>query len=142
MDYVIDASVAAKWCLPATQETLVAEANELLRQQAEGRVRFLVPDLFWAEMGNILWKAVRAGRCTREFADSSLSMLKRRNLPTISCGRLVEQAFDIAVAYGRSAYDCFYVALTLEVGGQLLTADEKLANALASRLPVKWLGAI
>ena len=83
MDYVIDASVAAKWCLPATQETLVAEANELLRRQAEGRVRFVVPDLFWAEMGNILWKAVGAGRCTREFADSSLSMLKRRNLPTI-----------------------------------------------------------
>lgn len=142
MDYVIDASVAAKWCLPAVREPLVAEANELLRRQAEGRVRFVVPDLFWAEMGNILWKAVRAGRCTREFAESSLGKLKQQQLPTIACEGLVEQAFGIAVMYDRSAYDSFYVALSLEIGGQLVTADEKLANALAARLPVKWLGAL
>ena len=142
MDYVIDASVAAKWCLPAVQETLVAEANELLRRQTDGTVRFVVPDLFWAEMGNILWKAVRVGRCTRESAESSLSKLKQRNLPTISCEGLVEQSFGIAVTYDRSAYASFYVALTLEIGGQLVTADEKLANALASRLPVKWLGGL
>ncbi len=142
MDYVIDASVAAKWCLPAVQEPLIAEANELLSRQVEGRVRFLVPDLFWAEMGNILWKAVRVGRCTRQFAESSLGQLKQRQLPTISSEGLVEQAFGIAVTYGRSAYDSIYVALALETGGQVVTADEKLANALASRLPVKWLGAL
>ena len=142
MDYVIDASVAAKWCLPAVQETLVAEANELLRQQTDGSVRFVVPDLFWAEMANILWKAVRVERCTREFAESSLGRLRRTGIPTIPCEGLVEQAFGIAVTYNRSAYDSFYVALTLEIGGQLVTADERLANALASRLPVKWLGAL
>ncbi|HEY4932645.1 MAG TPA: type II toxin-antitoxin system VapC family toxin [Terriglobales bacterium] len=142
MDYVIDASVAAKWCLPAVQEPLLAEANELLGRQVAGRVRFLVPDLFWAEMGNVLWKAVRVGRCTRQFAESSLSLLKQRQLPTVSTESLVEQAFAIAVTYNRSAYDSVYVALALETGGQLVTADEKLANALASHLPVKWLGAV
>lgn len=142
MDCVIDASVAAKWCLPAVQETLVAEANELLRRQADGRVRFLVPDLFWAEMANILWKAVRVGRCTREFAESSLDKLRQRQFPTISCVGLLEPAFAIAVTYGRSAYDSLYVALALEISGHLVTADEKLANALSSRLPVKWLGAL
>jgi len=142
MDYVIDASVAAKWCLPAVQETLVAEANELLRRQTDGSVRFVVPDLFWAEMGNILWKSVRVGRCTREFAESSLDKLKQRQIPTIPCESLVGQAFAIAVKYDRTAYDSLYVALTLEIGGQLVTADERLANALASRLPVKWLGGL
>lgn len=142
MDYVIDASVAAKWCLPAVQETLVAEANELLRRQTDGSVRFVVPDLFWAEMGNILWKSVRVGRCTREFAESSLDKLKQRQIPTIPCESLVGPAFAIAVKYDRTAYDSLYVALTLEIGGQLVTADERLANALASRLPVKWLGGL
>ena len=142
MNYVIDASVAAKWCLPAVQEPLVTEANELLRRQAEGRVRFIVPDLFWAEMANILWKAVRVGRCSRQFAESSLGRLKQQQLPTIPCESLVDQALDIAVTYDRSAYDSFYVALSQEIGGHLVTADEKLANALAARLPVKWLGAL
>jgi predicted nucleic acid-binding protein len=142
MDYVIDASVAAKWCLPAVQETLVAEANELLRRQSDGSVRFVVPDLFWGEMADILWKAVRVERCTRESAESSLVKLKQRQIPTIGCESLVEQAFGIAVTYDRSAYDSFYVALALEIGGQLVTADERLANALAARLPVKWLGGL
>ena len=32
------------------------------------------------------------------------------------------------------------LALTVRLGAQLLTADERLANALASRFPVRWLG--
>jgi predicted nucleic acid-binding protein len=35
-----------------------------------------------------------------------------------------------------------YVPLALKSQAQLVTADEKLANALAAHLPVKWLGAI
>jgi len=129
MDSVIDASVAAKWCLPAVQEPLLVEANELLRRQATGGVRFLVPDLFWAEMGNVLWEAVRAGRCSRQFAESSLGRLKHQQIPTIPCKSLIEPAFAIAVSYGRSAYDSIYVALALEARGQMVTADERLANA-------------
>jgi predicted nucleic acid-binding protein len=34
------------------------------------------------------------------------------------------------------------VAPAIETKCELLTADEKLANALAAHLPVKWLGAI
>ena len=34
------------------------------------------------------------------------------------------------------------VALAVESRAQLITADEKLANALAAHLPVKWLGAL
>lgn len=60
--YVIDASVAAKWLLPASGETLTQEAAELLKRYAGGEVRFVVPDLFWAELANVLWKAVGQGR--------------------------------------------------------------------------------
>ena len=61
--FVIDASVAAKWFLPPAGEPLADEALRLLAGYADGRFRFVVPDLFWAECGNILWKAVRQGRC-------------------------------------------------------------------------------
>jgi len=57
--------VAAGWFLPPAQEPLAAEALRMLRGFSSGTLRLLVPDLFWAEMGNILWKAVRLGRLKR-----------------------------------------------------------------------------
>jgi predicted nucleic acid-binding protein len=57
---VVDASLVAKWFFPAIGETLVDEAFHLLSQYGAGEIRFLVPDLFWAELGNLFWK-----RCAR-----------------------------------------------------------------------------
>jgi predicted nucleic acid-binding protein len=81
---VIDPSVAAKWFLPAGGETLTDEALELLGRYAKGEVRFVVPDLFWAEFGNILWKATRLGRLTEAAADSAIGAMRDRGLPTVS----------------------------------------------------------
>ena len=139
---VIDASVAAKWFLPARGETLTHEALELLDRYAKGEVRFVVPDLFWAEFGNILWKATRLARLTEAVAESAIGALRDRGLPTVSSKSLLAQAFAVATAFDRTVYDSLYVALAVEGKAQLVTADEKLANALAAHLPVKWLGAL
>lgn len=101
----------------------------------------IVPDLFWAELANILWKAVRQGRCTKARAEASIKSLREMNLPTVSSVELAESAFAIAVAFDRTVYDSLYVALAVQSQGQFVTADERLADALAARLPVKWLGA-
>jgi len=140
--YVIDASVAAKWFLPSTGETLTAEALELLKSYAGGGVRFLVPDLFWAEFGNVLWKAVRLKRLPAQSAAEALRATLERNFPTVSSHELLDAAFTIASAFDRTVYDALYVALALNSNSQLVTADERLANALAAHLPVKWLGAV
>lgn len=139
---VLDASVAAKWFLPATGEMLVDEAVALLGQYAKGDLRFIVPDLFWPEIGNILWKAVRQKRCNKDSAEKAISSLAARKLPTISSQQLLPEAFAIATAFDRTVYDSIYVALAVTSKSQLVTADERLANALAARLPVKWLGAL
>ncbi len=140
--YVIDASVAAKWVLPASGETLTQEALELLKRYAAAQVRFLVPDLFWAELGNVLWKAVRSGRVQQASAETALVAMRERNFPTISSCFLLEEAFTIATAFRRTVYDALYVALAVTSKAQLVTADERLANAMAAHLPVKWLGAL
>jgi len=140
--FVIDASVAAKWFLPAAAEPLSDEALELLERYAKGRVRFVVPDLFWAEFGNILWKAVRQRRLTREAAEAAIAAMKGRKLPTAPSEGLVEQAFAIAAAFDRTVYDGLYVALAVDLRAQLITADERLAKALAAHLPVKWLASV
>jgi predicted nucleic acid-binding protein len=138
---VVDASVAAKWFLPSNNEPLVDEAFHLLRRYTVGELRILVPDLFWAELGNVLWKSARLGRCTESAARAALASLRDRNLTTVSSLMLIETAFDIATTFGRTVYDGLYVALAVASRAQMITADEKLANALAARLPVKWLGA-
>ena len=140
--YVVDASVAAKWILPASGETLTREALELLKSYVAGELRFVVPDLFWAELGNILWKVVRQGRLRASSAERGLHAMRDRNFPTISSHTLLVEAFAIATAFDRSVYDALYVALAMASKSQLVTADERLANALAAHLPVKWVGSL
>jgi predicted nucleic acid-binding protein len=138
---VVDASVAAKWVLPAEGETLTEEAAGWLGRYGRGEVRFLAPDLFWAETANLLWKAVQHGRCSKDFAESALAELVDRRLRTVSSVPLLNLAFRIATDHERTVYDSLYVALAVRENGQLITADERLANALAAHFPVKGLGA-
>jgi predicted nucleic acid-binding protein len=139
--FVVDASVAAKWFLPSVNETLVDEAVQLLTDYAEDKVRFIVPDIFWAEFGNIVWKAVRQGRWLRNAAESAVSSLREQRLPTTPSRDLLTEALNIALTFDRTVYDSLYVALAWTRGSELITADERLANALAAHMPVKWLGA-
>lgn len=138
---VLDASVAAKWVLPAKGETLVDEARKLLERYVNGEIRFVVPDLFWAETANIFWKASRQGRCTWPDAPAALASLEQRNFPTVSSRALLASAYDLATAFDCTVYDSLYVALAIESKANLVTADQRLANALSRDCPVRWLGA-
>jgi predicted nucleic acid-binding protein len=139
---VVDASVAVKWCLPARDESLVSEAEELLASYRTGAEQFLVPDLFWLEVANALWKAVWKQKIDSETAARSFRVVSDLKIPTISSVDLVPLALQLAVTHRRTVYDSVYVALALRVKANLITADERLANALAAHLPVKWLGAL
>jgi len=139
--FVLDASVAAKWMLPAKAELLRPEAYRLLDAYGAGDINLVVPDIFWAECGNIVWKAVRQQRFARDEAEIAILSMMNRSIPTVSSATLLPKAVSIAFDFGRSVYDCLYVALAVRSRIQLITADERLANALAAHLPVKWLGA-
>lgn len=80
--YVLDASVAAKWVLPANGEPLSKEAALLLAAHSAGEVRFLVPDLFWSEIASILRKAAKAGRISERSAVDAAEWLARVSMRT------------------------------------------------------------
>jgi predicted nucleic acid-binding protein len=140
--YVLDASVAAKWAVSPASESLIPESLELLQQYRKAEIDFLVPGIFWAEVANVFWKGCRQGRWSRATAQQIVSDMKMNSFQTISSKSLMTDALRIALAYGRSVYDCLYVALAIQAKSQMITADERLANALAAYLPVKWLGAL
>lgn len=138
--FVIDASVAAKWFLPPSREQYSENAFALLKRYVAGQVRFIVPDLFWAELGNVCWKAARQGRWSQKDAQAALYATRKRAFPTVPTLSLLEDALAISMAFERTVYDSLYVALALNSKSEFVTADERLANALAAHLPVKWIG--
>lgn len=140
--FVLDASVALKWAIPPANETLTAESLQLLQEYVNGKVDLLVPDIFWAEVGNVLWKGVRLRRWSRTVAERIASEMQVQNFSTVPSRTLMTEALRIAFTYDRAVYDCLYVALAVRSKSQMITADERLANALAAYLPVKWLGAL
>jgi predicted nucleic acid-binding protein len=140
--YVLDASVAAKWFLPASGEPFASEAIRLLRDFETARIQLLVPDLFWPELGNVLWKAVRQSRVGRTMAETAIDRARAMEIATVPSGPLLKDAFAIATTSLRSFYDSLYLALAVASSTPLITADERLVNAVGSRFPVRWLGAI
>ena len=139
---VLDASVAAKWYLPADAEPLAREALALLLSYTKGQTEVLVPDLFYAEVGNILWKAERQGRCSPELGNAAVSALVQAGFRNFASATLLASALSIARAHGRTVYDSLYLVLAVQESATMITADERLANAVAAYLPVKWLGAV
>ncbi len=138
---VLDASVAIKWAMPLAREPFTDESLRLLKRYADGEVGFVVPDVFWAELGNVLWKGTRQGRWRQDEAEAVAADMKARDFKTVPSLVLIDEALRIAFAHDRAVYDCLYVALAVQSKTDLITADERLANALAARFPVKWLGA-
>jgi predicted nucleic acid-binding protein len=138
---VLDASVAIKWAIPSAREPFTDAALRLLKRYVDGEVEFIVPDVFWAEVGNVLWKGTRQGRWRQGEAEAVAADMKARDFKTVSSVVLLDEALKIAFAHDRAVYDCLYVALAVQSKTDLITADERLANAVAAHLPVKWLGA-
>ena len=139
---ILDVSVAAKWFLPRAGEPLAEEALALLCRYAEGDIEFAVPDLFWAEFSNVLWKCVRTGRLSEKSAREALASILQYGIPTNGGRELAQDALAIALSTGRTAYDAMYVALAVQRQSTFVTADERLVHALATHWPVKWLGVL
>ena len=81
-----------------------------------------------------------AGQVDPRRCGGSAGHVDGHNVATIPTLDLLEEAFSIAATFERTIYDSLYVALAVRLKAQLVTVDERLANALAAHLPVKWFG--
>ena len=132
---VVDASVGIKLFV---DEPFSEQAHGLFASlTAAPPAIFHVPDLFFIECANILWKYTR--RFGRPLEDSlaDLADLRRLALRAVSTADLMEDALALAAQTGLSAYAACYAALARRLDLPLVTADEPLCQAIAWAV---WLG--
>jgi len=89
------------------------------------------PGLIHAEVAKVIWKRFRRGEIDQDEAGEVLKEFLRLPLEVTPSVELVEPSLQLALTTGQTVYDCLYLALAIRMGSKLLTADKKLANALA-----------
>lgn len=136
---VVDAGVGIKLFL---REQWTDAAEQLFAGlEQEPTRRLYVPDLFYIECANILWKYVRRFGYAADEARHDLVDLRQLNLSAVATDDLLTHAFDLAVEHGLTVYDACYVALADLLELPLLTADERLVNKLRGKeYDIRWIG--
>lgn len=133
---VVDASVIASAYFPDAQTDA---ASLILNTERD----LHAPDLIYAELANVSWKRHRRGEATREHTARMLADMLLLPLQIVPIRELAEGALQLAMDTGRSAYDCHYLFLAMQLNTSLITADRRLVNALAGGpfgRYVRWIG--
>lgn len=92
-----------------------------------------VPEFFFElEIANILWKKLRRAEISRSDAGVILTQIRVLPLSRHAESPLLTAAFDLAERTQRTVYDCLYLALAMQTSGHMVTADQRLFNAVST----------
>lgn len=117
---VPDASVLLKWVLPEDREPHVAQAVGIRDAFTAGRIRLIVPSLWFYEAGNVLVAHYP------ESAAERLAALASFRLPEARPSQLWrDRIAKLATTHGVTFYDASYHALAAMLGGVFVTSDAK-----------------
>jgi predicted nucleic acid-binding protein len=127
---VIDANVALKLFF---EQSGSEQADALFAHlEKDAGARFFVPDFFYAECTSAfaIYSRQAKAKYTPKEARQDMTELLALAFHVMPTTELASDALDIALIYGVSGYDAFYVALSRRLSAPLVTADEKLVRAL------------
>ncbi len=126
---VLDASVGLKWVLDEDD----SDKARNLRDEFRSALRdFIAPDIFAVECAHALTKGERKGTVVDPDLLYDEIMLDVPHL--FSSIPLMARAVTISRMARIAVYDCVYVALAEREGCELITADQKLINALGAKM--------
>jgi len=118
---VVDASVAVKW--------VVGEPGE----EAAARLAtcsLSAPDILFAECASALWANVRRREIDQDEAMTALAALGDAPVVMTAVPILVADALRLAFLLAHPIYDCLYLALSVQTGTPLVTADSRFIAAV------------
>ena len=129
---VVDASVALKW-------VVAEDGSEAAARLLDGRPLH-APPLILVEIANALWVMQRRGTISADDGADALDRLASApwSMPSDPVG-LVAQAFRLARLLDHPVYDCVYLALAMEVGAPVITADRRFVSAVRADADVRSL---
>jgi predicted nucleic acid-binding protein len=90
----------------------------------------IVPDLFFTEITNVLWKKVQRHQMETDDVQYALELLLQMDFIVLPTKPLVDLALEISLHHGCSAYDATYLAAAIESSSFLVTADRRFYNML------------
>lgn len=121
---MVDASVAVKWLV-------VEEGSADARGLLDAAEELHAPRLLVSEVANAVWRKVRLGQVDRRAASQLLATMSDMPIRWHADETICADAIRLAIAHDRPVYDLMYLALAQRVGGRVVTADQRLVNALA-----------
>ena len=121
--FVVDASVVLKWFFPETD-------SDAARRLLETAHQYVAPDLLFPEMGSAVWKRVRRGEISNDEGQRLIGDIADIAVETVATRGLIGDACAIAMSSGQTVYDSTYLALAVRLDTQLVTADQRLHNAV------------
>ena len=116
--FVLDASVATKWYVDE-------EHSAISLQFAATEPAWIVPDLFFAEVGNVLWKKVQRGEIDDVDAIEAVTLLHRLEIKVYEARSLIDSALKLALHFQCTVYDGLYLSAAILEDCPLVTADRK-----------------
>ena len=132
MNSALDSCVALKWVLAEPDS---AKALQLLDDfQTQVRL-FLAPDVFPLEVAHALTRAARRGLITPQEGSAKFSDILASLPDMYPSLPLLPRAYDLSSTFRIGVYDCLYVALAEREGCELITADNRLVQALQPAFP-------
>jgi len=125
---ILDTSVVLKWFLEKDERD-VARARELREAFLAQRCMLAAPDLLLLEVANAL---TAAHRFSPKVAAAIASILEvGLHMVELRFSALVK-AIELASTYRTTVYDSCFLAVAIEAGGLLVTADETFLRKIGS----------
>ena len=126
-DFIVDSSIVAKWFIEES-------GSELAWQLLSPNTFLRAPDVIVSELTNMFWKRATRRDLTPEQVTERLDAMLRDHIDVtvhlLPARILSSRALQIALATGRSAYDCLYLAAAVQSRCKFITADERFVRSI------------
>jgi predicted nucleic acid-binding protein len=121
--FVVDASVACKLLL---NEPGMDRASEVIL----GDAPIIAPHFFYLEVAQVLWNAVRRNRIPAGANQKNFEAAADFQIEIVPDAEVLSEARELSARFDVAVYDGLYVALAIDRGAILATADDALCAKL------------